>query len=351
MRSPKIFEFPNSKAFNHHPVHGKGFGYNSRIYRGSFIKEIEKYYGRTGLALKIFYTTANQGDPGDIPRSKFSTLTIRESASVVNIFNTYGLAPRIYDVVTLHNKGLYRSAYVVGYISGRCSHKQVSLVADKMRKYEKWFKLCLDNNTNNAIGGKWVDFEQFDFKPVYKEHLKNKLDKVANWGPWSNYQDIRGFYRGARRTRKRIKQMGLDKINFEGKTVLDLGCSGGEFARYADDQGAKYVMGVDTPKIAKVAEELSRYLGYHRIDFCGRDLTKDKLKLPKFDIILFFSMAHHVGYRKYLSELCNEMVIYEGNARTRDKEVEEGLTKDFSEFKIISHTTDLFDRPVGIARK
>jgi len=325
-------------------------GRNCFLYYGKLPKKMVELYPKN-VALKILYTPLLKGQKAqNIMRSRRAG-TVCESVKIQNVFAVYGLAPRIYDIVTLRKGGKRYVALVVEYLDRVNTMEESLVVREKLKKYDKYIQTYLDYNEFNCLEDKWVDFEEFYFKPTYKEHLIEKLDEFTVWDKIKNYQDIRGFYDGGRKTEQRIKEMGLDKIDFKGKTVLDIGCSGGEFCRYADDRGAKKVVGVDMENVVRVAEELSRFLGYHRIDFVARDLMRDDISLPKFDIVLFFSMGYHVNYRKYLNDLAREMVIFEGNCCNIDPVVIEGLKRDFKTFEITGKTTDLFNRPVGIARR
>ena len=69
---------------------------------------------------------------------------------------------------------------------------------------------------------------------------------------------------GPRDSERRIKELGLDQIDFKNKTVWDVGCAGGFFTRYAIDRGAKRVIGFDNEATVNAARNMANYLGYFK---------------------------------------------------------------------------------------
>lgn len=100
--------------------------------------------------------------------------------------------------------------------------------------------------------------------------------------------------RPGRLVEQRLKQIQRN-INLKGKTVLDLGCSGGYFSiNLAKD--AKQVVGVDADKeIIHQNKELVRRLGINNVEFFHAALTPKYIKsLPEYDVVLFLSVFHHM---------------------------------------------------------
>ncbi|WP_106496097.1 class I SAM-dependent methyltransferase [Lentibacillus sp. Marseille-P4043] len=78
----------------------------------------------------------------------------------------------------------------------------------------------------------------------------------------------------------------------KGKSILDLGCGTGQFARYCIDHGALKVLGVD---ISRNMIELAKKENNHqRIDYIC--LPMEDLELPnqKFDIIISSLAVHYI---------------------------------------------------------
>jgi SAM-dependent methyltransferase len=67
------------------------------------------------------------------------------------------------------------------------------------------------------------------------------MGKRNNW--FRNYQQIPGVVAGTRKLDIRTK--GYVEQDFKGSTVLDLGCNIGQMCHYANDCGAKSVLGVE----------------------------------------------------------------------------------------------------------
>ena len=102
------------------------------------------------------------------------------------------------------------------------------------------------------------------------------------------------FSSSGRMASKRLKEIELN-INFEGKTVLDLGCSGGYFS-FNLAKTAKQVLGVDGDK--EVIDQNILQVQQKNIDnikFIHSRITSDfLLTLEKYDVVIFLSVFHHM---------------------------------------------------------
>lgn len=89
----------------------------------------------------------------------------------------------------------------------------------------------------------------------------------------------------------------LEKINFSGKSVLDLGFGRGEALKYAFEHGAKKLVGVDFSKPARVIAK--RFLKTHHVPvklYCS-DLIKflkDNNGRQKFDLVILLGVIEHI---------------------------------------------------------
>ena len=258
----------------------------------------------------------------------FTIDDIKEYSRVQNIFNFHGLAPRIYDVVELQFKNKKYIAQITDEINGKYCLDKVTLhqfyrtmemVAEKYQ-----IDLNYDWYLANMVGSNWVDFGGCSFKDVnfYKGMIKEDLTNVARWGGLGSYQQFKelGLLNG--RTPERLKNLGLDKIDLGGKTVLELGCSGGAVLNYLNSKNPKRIIGVDTEKIALVAREAANYFCNFNIEFYGYDLKKDSFLefirkvtgIQKFDVIIMFSVHQHIGWHEYMGDLAGGEVYIECNA-------------------------------------
>ena len=116
----------------------------------------------------------------------------------------------------------------------------------------------------------------------------------------NRYDDEKFFarYSEMERSKKGLKGAGewseLEKIlpDFKGKRVLDLGCGYGWHCRYAVEQGADHVLGIDiSHKMLEVARERNNdpKIEYRCIAMEDLDLQKDM-----FDIVLSSLAFHYV---------------------------------------------------------
>ena len=86
-----------------------------------------------------------------------------------------------------------------------------------------------------------------------------------------------------------------EHVDFSGKTVLDLGCSGGFFT-FSAARTAGSVIGVDADAhMIEKNRQAAQEHGYDNVSFLYRSIDGKLLEeLPKFDIVLFLSVFHHM---------------------------------------------------------
>jgi len=107
--------------------------------------------------------------------------------------------------------------------------------------------------------------------------------------------------------RKQDKDI-LNKINFEGKTVLDIGFGRGEAIKYAYDHKAAKITGVDfSAPVCKLAKD---YLDIHKVSaniICS-DIAKYLKENRKvtFDIVLLLDVVEHIP-RVELTQILKEL--------------------------------------------
>jgi 2-polyprenyl-3-methyl-5-hydroxy-6-metoxy-1,4-benzoquinol methylase len=328
-----------------------GNGVHAFVYRGEEVRELEKQYGRSNCLLKVF-KTAYQLEGWWAGGYKGSPL--KEAVAIQNIYSQYGLAPRVYALFTVLVKGESHWAYLsedLGNYTEIPDSDQTDLIV-RLRSLgdELGIEVFDDGRKWNVIDGKYVDFQGFRFKADYREKLKHRLVGVANigkWGPFMNYHTVPELdISGGRDNEERILKLGLDNLDFAGKTVLDVGCSEGFFCRLAADRGAKRVVGIDLPGVVMPTQELTFYLGYNNVDFYGYDLKTDTPDVGTFDIVLFLSMVHHIGLPQWLLASVGETLVFEGNGKREDEPALSKLNEVFPSCLVIGTTTDLLERPV-----
>jgi SAM-dependent methyltransferase len=111
------------------------------------------------------------------------------------------------------------------------------------------------------------------------------------------------YQEGSRDTIQRLKLMGLDKNDFFGATVLDIGCNLGSICIEADIHGAKYVAGIDYEQdYIDCARDLAKHNDC-KINFTVGDLTDTEQTIKyierifpmEIDILFALSVYKHIG--------------------------------------------------------
>ena len=308
--------------------------------RRRFLEPICERFGRDieGMCLKVFYgnpMTSKQelkyalwGDdpPENEPRKN---TTVWAGSQVQNILWRYGIAPRVYAIF----EAKYRGQRVACQLTDFCTepypkdiaeiyelHAKIQLIGEdygfkaqstKMGKKDMRGNKCIDPQL-------WA----FDDKP-YEETVKTIYNEKGKYGKIYYQNDPKlGCTGGPRQSLDRIKYMQLDKIDFKGKTVWDIGCAGGFFCRYAMDRGAKRVIGLDETKPLEAAFHAGNLLGYFNIDYQDCDLRRGVpvAEIPKADIAFFLSMNYHIEIPEGLLKNV-DTVIFEDNGRaSREKD-------------------------------
>ena len=325
--------------------------------------DLKTLYGRDNLCLKIFKLEVQMddldgflwGDPIRNPQSTASLLT--ECSIIQNLFAYYGkIAPRVYDIILLSGKHK-RLAQVTDFIKGEIGITQE--IRTQIAAMSSRFKLdkTMDPAAKNYIDGKLVDFQPYSFmdKDQYREELIIKGNTICDWGSRQGevYQSIPelGVF-GQRDTQHRIQQMGFDGLNFYNKTVVDFGCNIGTMCREVLRRGAKRVVALDTKDVIDVAFEVCNYLGFFNIDYFGMDAKSELHKIKEtFDVVLFLSVSHQIGYTPAIGAMCDEFLILEGHSADHDYTYMDILKKDFNTVECIGRTIDHSPRPLFLCRK
>ena len=344
------------------PIPGQGVF--SFIYRGKDLDKVKKIYDRENVCLKVFRHPVEDEENFLWGLEAFKGSNIWEATKIQNLYAFAGLAPRVYALFLFDKEG--KKYYVqltddLGEHSFDTTREEVREMNLKLQKFaeENEIEFFDDGQEKNLIKGKWVDFQGYKFKEEYKKKLRSRVDTICNWHPPSSYQPFPELGLGGRRDNNhRVEKMGLDKIKWVGKTVLDLGCSAGWFCNYASKMNAKKVVGIDFFGRAKVAEELSNYLGHFNIDYYEMDLKRVNYGdivgitgFTKFDTVLFLSMSYHIGMPQYVFAFTGDLLVYEGNSRQNDDDFETKIRQMFENVKKVGETTDLNPRRILWAKR
>lgn len=338
------------------------------------IDEIRNFYGRPKAWLKIFFNEGfdTWGDPEwggyglDRNREIGRVSYLKEATVIQNLCWMAGDAPRVYALLEVERDGKKYPAQLIEYLEPNKVKVDINKQLDDMEEYLGKFRVRMCHREllgqHDFIDGKLIDFQGFTFKSDAEEAIVNYVKKYGKYGK-SHYQSIDavGLTAKPRDTKQRVKEMGLKKLDFEGKDVLDIGSNLGAFCMYAADQGAKRVVGIDLPDEALASKVLAFYLGYHNIDYFGLELGKNDDNNPlhnkKFDIVFYLSMVAHIGIPKWLGKVTKETLIFEVNAMGSKFKTEQHideLQNDFKSIELYGKTTDHnpeYPKPILIARK
>lgn len=329
------------------------------------LNEVQKKYQRTNIVLKIFFrplANAVKHDnlqmllsnyiyghhfTDDDNKDRASKLV--NSVKVQNICAFEGLAPRVYGIDLLEYDGLLFPMVIVEDLGDELGWdvREVTKLWDKLVEVGKKYGFDLgyfDGNPTNMMQGKWIDFQGFTHVDNYVDNLHDRLVNSATWSG-NHYQSVPQLnIDGFRKTHIRNKELGLDRVDFKGKRVLDVGCSGGQFCMYASDHEAQYIVGVDLPEVVEGTRELVNHLGYFNIDLHGMNVTKEQLDYQA-DITLYLSMYMHVGMLEWVVNATREMMIFETNGIS-EQGAKDILSKYFSRVETVGYASDFDGRSI-----
>ena len=205
-----------------------------------------------------------------------------------------------------------------------------------------------DMNYKNWCGGLLVDFQAWRFgdKEMYKQRLVDLAYKHTAWGSRSDpYQGIFG-HESQREMSLRVEAMKLDEIDFQGRSVLDIGCNLGEFCREAARDGARRVVGVDLPHVVEVAFELSNWLEYWNVDFIGASLPSQRDRIEGgFDVVYALSCKQCKPF-PWLFEHCDDVLYIEGHVPEKEHHYRPMLEEHFGSVECLGSTRDHGPRPL-----
>lgn len=338
----KVFKIEKPIVYNYFQS-----GFFSFICRDDEI--IAQITPRRGVCLKVFFTPLVNNDidsywwghpfmsSSNRMSPRYERAKLVDAVKIQNLVARHDLAPRVYDIVGLEVEGRVYPTLVVddlGESSDLVEFNFRQSVIEKITKIGEKYGFRIEfpdiGQAGNFIRGKFVDFQGFVFEDDYKKRVIDRYKTKAKWSE-NTYQSVPELgIEGYRDNTLRVQLMKLDKLDFTGKSIIDIGCSGGFYCRYAHDRGASRVLGVDLPQVIESTFEMTNYLGKYNVDFVGMEL-QPKLDY-KFgfapDIIFFLSMYRYLEYAPFLKMA--ETVIYEHNGDVPEKTAIDQFKGDFS---------------------
>ena len=263
--------------------------------------------------------------------------SVRDLILIQNIFATHGLAPRVYKTWELIHKGKKRYALEVDYLGKYDPKFKIGGVKDRVaglcelyhiKPYEQDL-----GEPFNYVGGKFVDFHGWKIdRKKYKKDLIRRINDITHFGKSMNgvrvaYQGTEDF-NGKRKTEDRLRKLG--KIDFKGKTVLDIGCNLGVFCIEAMKGGAKSVRGWDKPEVIQLAKEWANLNEHWEIRYYGTDITTVGCCSVVFDIVFFLAMEDYLGIPKWLHDSVGDVMYFEGHDYSDNAKLRAELEKHYT---------------------
>lgn len=293
---------------------------------------------------------------------RWKHVKLLDATKVQNLFWFHGLAPRVFDIVEVKMHDGKHWAQVVELLPETERGPLERAAGELMQEVRKMYgirQISVDPNKHHNYKKYMVDFSHHEFADeTYKNYLKKELVDNAGWGSNpATYQSVPELTTvGQRNLEGRLKAYDFDSIDFNGKTVLDYGCSSGMMSRECLRRGAEYVVGLELPAPAKVAFEVSNYLGDFNIDYYGdnfrhepdNNVYKKIVKytgLLQFDIVLYLSVMQ-LKKPDYLPAIVGETFYLEGHTADKEETYRPWLEENFNKVEFLGASNDHSIRPV-----
>lgn len=190
-------------------------------------------------------------------------------------------------------------------------------------------------------------------KPISKE-LERKIKTQGQGDRTVQYQSL-GNLKGRRDMEHRASVMQLPN-DFEGKSVLDIGCNLGAVCIHAASKNAGRVVGIDIhQKTIDIATEYAKHMELNNIEYYvaniddGLENLKSKIGDEKFDYIFVLSVMNNVD-RKSLIQIikyfCKDTLYLEGHSKQKKGGLSEFIsqTLDMTDVKFLGYTRDKYTR-------
>ena len=320
--------------------HSEIGSFSTMVFTPEISKQLEKIYHRKKLALKVFKNQAGAKNP-----RWGNGVGLHRATVIQNLCAREGLAPRVYAWVSVNG----RLAQVTEYLPKESKPMDHRARVKKLEEFmDKNELISIAKNTDAGVrnwrGRKFVDFSHLQFKDYdgYLASLDTRARTRRGKLLEKAYQPVPELgITGSRNIPARMKNLQLDKVDWKGKTVLDVGCNFGAFSRYATDAGASRVAGVD--KNGQLAFEINNVLRYWNLDIIAEKLP-GKIRLPKVQIGFMMAFHNYVGGLEaalsFVAPVCSHLLIIESHGGEDRGECELVLKKFFPRIHYLGFVKD-----------
>lgn len=295
------------------------------MYRGEGLVPLHKAFGREHIAAKIHHLPLRYDEALNEYRWGYHYLPpaeqtpLLEALAIQNLYALHGLAPRVYGLALWRDRYGQMHPVQVTDDLGRCDWSQ-----DRDAVHEVYLANCAlgqelqiavpgrDQGVQNVVDGKWVDFNGFHLTREFYSGLVERFYHGEQWGD-RPYQSIIGSngVDTCRNIETRIVDLGLDRLPETPRSVLDVGCSGGQFLHYLTQTYGARGTGYDTERAITAAAEYGMVTGAWNVDYHAADLRDPDAVTGRYDLVLFLSMSRHVGLPEYVKCCAAKRLIVE----------------------------------------
>ncbi len=119
-------------------------------------------------------------------------------------------------------------------------------------------------------------------------------------------------------------------IDFNGKSVIDVGCRDGAMLFYAEEHGAKTLVGVDNDPSTGLANFLVPFRASKISSYGGNLYDLDPVEIGKFDIVICCGVLYHLRYPVLGLSRLSDLLSDDGILI-----LETGLLDGFADFPVV----------------
>jgi hypothetical protein len=152
-------------------------------------------------------------------------------------------------------------------------------------------------------------------KKLIQDSLKQRYTSVSSKDSVETGNHYQSITLGDERTTgfRSSREEFLDRVDFTGKRVLDLGANLGEISRAVRGRGATLVDGYEYDSFfVEMAQAVNAYNGTTRVSFYERDITDSTIYREHYEIVLAFSVfVYLTGVLPALAEITDGVLVLE----------------------------------------
>ena len=327
-----------------HPCNGRG-NWSRYFNTKESIERLGLRY-KDGIGIKVLLEEMTSG-------AVLEDFYIEEYCIIHSYFANKGIAPKIYNFGKVYGYNYVEIEDVVNKKNNINVTKDVVIEASESAGFIIPHMIEFKHpDGKNFLNGYYLDFHGFKIDKEKFERWFKDIVKDSHWGNKKNGE--RYSYQGnvivdgKRDIEQRVDEMNLRSCDFDGKTVLDVGCNLGTMSLWARDNGASKVVGVECFHNFKLLADIYKfYTKTNNVEFIEEEIIPEEIdKFGKFDIVFYFAVEASLGIPEKLKDITNELLIYEGHNTKDQRRIELKLGELFTLVELVGYTTDRSKRPI-----